>query len=530
MWVALCHPFFSRHTFLGIWAKIYTPMPLRLVFTYLLLLSCASLSAQSNYWTQQYGARATLTGGVCMSCRNDNSVFYYNPGAIGFIDSANINIASQIYGLDFINLKNAAGSGIDMTNNRLSINAQVMVGNLSFKKIPRLKLVYGYIMRNFQKFEFDVEHNMFYDVIPQAAGLEYYRAKYDYEYNFFEFWGGIAAGYRINDHISIGLGHYGGYVGIRKEIFSSVTVDAVDTTDAAYVASVTTRDEYKVDHMYVLFKPGIDIRFGKYKIAITAMLPSAKLWGQGSIEKSIDANGLDKYYDNPSGVYGLFPSFALAINQRQIKAKYKIAPSIAFGLEYENKRCRLAMALEYYFPIKEYEIMHADNAYIRPTTAGSMINLEDFASVKAGAYSVLNVGFGAEIKVARRWTVLTGAHTDFNNKVPLFKREAKNYVTETTPGSWHYMNFALGFSYRKANGLTFFGGTYNYGFSGNNNSFINFSEPTLGNNLTGVDRKDMRVNIHQFALVLGHTHFINGLALDKLGKKKRGTKSKKEKD
>lgn len=465
-----------------------------------------------------------------MSCRNDNSVFYYNPGAIGFIDSANINIASQIYGLDFINLKNAAGNGIDLNNNRLSINAQVMVGNLSFKKIPRLKLVYGYIMRNFQKFEFDVEHDMYYDVIPEAPGLEHYRGKYDYEYNFFEFWGGIAAGYKLNDHISIGLGHYGSYVGIRKEVFSAVTVDAIDTASAAYTATVTNRDEYKVDHMYILFKPGIDIRFGKYKIAITAMLPSVRLWGKGSIEKSIDANGLDNYYSSPSSVYGMSPSFTFAINQRQLKAKYKIAPSIAVGFEYENQRCRLAMALEYYFPLKEYVIMRAtEGAYIRPTTAADMINVEDYTSVKTGAYSVINVGFGAEIKVARRWTVLTGAHTDFNNKVPLFKREAKNYVTETTPGSWHYMNFALGFSYRKANGLTFFGGTYNYGFSGNNNSFINFSEPTLQNNLTGVDRKDMRVNIHQFALVLGHTHFINGLALDKVSKKRR-VKEKKEKN
>lgn len=488
-----------------------------------------SVQAQSNYWTQQYGARATLTGGVCMSCRNDNSVFYYNPGAIGFIDSANINITSQIYGLDFINLKNAAGDGVDLNNSRLSINAQVMVGNLSFKKIPRLKLVYGYILRNFQRFEFDVQHDMMYDVIPEAPGQEFYRGKYDYSYQYGEYWGGIAAGYKINDHISIGLGHYGGYVAIRSRVFSSVSADAIDTGGLAYTASVTARNEYKVDHMYVLFKPGIDLHYGKFKIAISAMLPSIKLWGQGSIERSIEANNLDKYYATPNGVYGMYPGFAFAVNQKRLKAKYKIAPSIAVGFEYENKRCRLAASMEYYFPLKEYVITQGEgDPYVRPVSAAPSINLEEYTSVKTGAYSVLNVGFGAEIKVARRWTVLTGAHTDFNNKSALFKREKNEYVSETTPGSWHYMNFALGFSYRKANGLTFFGATYNYGFSFNNNSFINLTEPSLQNNLVGVTRTDMRVNIHQLGLVLGHTHYINGLALDKIGKKRK-VKEKKEK-
>lgn len=508
-------------------------MPRYAFFRLAIIICCLygsglSIYAQSNYWTQQYGARATLTGGVCMSCRNDNSVFYYNPGAIGFIDSANINITSQIYGLDFINLKNAAGNGVDLNNNRLSINAQVMVGNLSFKKIPRLKVVYGYVLRNFQRFEFDVQHDMEYDVIPQAPGMEYYRGKYDYAYQYGEYWGGIAAGYRINDHISIGLGHYGGYVAIRSRVFSSVYVDANDTASQAYTASVTQRNEYKVDHMYVLFKPGIDIRYGKYKIAISAMLPSAKLWGQGSIERSIEMNDLDKYYSNPSSVYGMYPGLAFAINQRKLKTRYKIAPSIAFGFEYENKRCRLAMALEYYFPLKEYEIMHVtDDVYIRPAAAADQIDISRYGSVSTGAYSVLNIGFGAEIKVARRWTVLTGAHTDFNNKSALFKRERNNYVSETTPGSWHYMNFALGFSYRKASGLTFFGATYNYGFSFNNNTFINLTEPSLENGLVGVDRGDMRVNIHQLGLVLGHTHFINGLALDKIKKNKKAKREQK---
>ena len=117
-----------------------------------------------------------------MSCANENSVFFYNPGALGFQDSSNISINSNIYGLDLVRLNNAAGPGMDLTSNKLAINAQVMVGSLNFKRFPRLKLVYGYILKNYSRMEFEANREMEYDVIAGSPGLEYYRGKLEFDY------------------------------------------------------------------------------------------------------------------------------------------------------------------------------------------------------------------------------------------------------------------------------------------------------------------------------------------------------------
>ena len=54
----------------------------------LLLVLCYSvIFAQNHYWGQQYGGQATLMGGTGVVGISDNSVLYYNPGAIGFIGS-----------------------------------------------------------------------------------------------------------------------------------------------------------------------------------------------------------------------------------------------------------------------------------------------------------------------------------------------------------------------------------------------------------------------------------------------------------
>jgi hypothetical protein len=164
-------------------------------------------------------------GGACMTCSSDNSVFIYNPGAIGFLDTININISANLYGFDHLDLKNGAGPGVDLISNRLNLNAQVLSGTLSFKKIPKLRLIYGYVLRNFTKFDFETEVEKDYEVISSAPGMEHYRAKYDQSYSFQEYWGGVAAAYQVNEHFSIGLGHYGGYQNMNGERYQELSLD-----------------------------------------------------------------------------------------------------------------------------------------------------------------------------------------------------------------------------------------------------------------------------------------------------------------
>ncbi|MCW3127169.1 MAG: hypothetical protein JWO03_2827 [Bacteroidetes bacterium] len=472
-------------------------------------------TAQNNYWTQGYSAYSILTGGACMTCDADNSVFVYNPGAIGFLDTININISANLYGVDHLSLKNGAGPGFNLTSNKLNLNAQVLSGTISFKKLPKLHLIYGYILRNFTKFDFETQNEMSYDVISSAPGLEYFRAKYDQSYSFVEYWGGVAAAYQVNEHFSIGLGHYGGYIGMNGEVFQQASADAVGANGAPYSPSMTSRFKYSIAHVYILFKPGIELKFGKVKIGVAAMMPSIKLWSSGKIYQSIEASNL------PAGdtlsVFHRYPNLLIVGDQRNVHTQYKLPPSISLGLEYGDDDFRVAVSAEYFFAVKEYDLIRgSNNVYARPQAVYGNIPIPDFMRIRTGAIQVINAGIGMDKRITDRVSILAGFRTDFNNKIPLLSQNYKDYIAAADPEYWNYVHFSTGVAIHRPHSKVFIGVTYKYGFSNYKTAFANFAEPTDVNYLAGPQRYDMGLSSHGVSFVLGYTNFsgaIMGLPL-----------------
>jgi hypothetical protein len=490
--------------------------------TFIAGFSSSVLVAQNNYWTQSYSAYAALTGGTCMSYADDNSIFYYNPGAIGFVDTVSFNVSANIYGINHVSLKNAAGPGLDLNSNKLDINAQVMAGNISFKKIPKLRLMYGYILKNYSRFEFEQQNDMFYDVIPQSPGLEYYRGKIDFRYHFLEYWGGIAAGYQLSEHVSVGLGHYGGYIGLKDQFFQESSADAIDPAGTPYTTSVTGRFKYGFNHVYLMFKPGIDLRFGKVKIGLSAMLPSIKLWSEGTVYQSIETVNLNIYFPDTTNLLAKYPNLVVVGDQRDIDVQYKLPPSISLGVEYGDKEFRIAFCAEYFFAVEEYDVIRGrEEVYARPTLAYGNIPVTDFLRVKTAAYQVLNVGVGVDKMLSPKLSILAGFRTDFNNKVPLFNEEYTDYIGIVNPEYWNYLHYSLGLAIHKPHGTTFIGLTYKQGFSNYSKSFVNFTDPSLTGFLSGPQRDDMSASVHGVGLTIGYTNFTSGRMPFK--KKAKGT-------
>ena len=111
----------------------------------LLLLHVINMHAQNHYWSQQYGAENTVLGGAMTAGANDNSAMYYNPARLGFIQSPKISISANAYGIDIVNLKNAAGTKLDLKSAKLMLYPQIASGSLIIKRNPKFKMVYGSI-------------------------------------------------------------------------------------------------------------------------------------------------------------------------------------------------------------------------------------------------------------------------------------------------------------------------------------------------------------------------------------------------
>lgn len=476
----------------------------------ILVLSFSHTYSQNNYSTQTYSAYSTLTGAACMSCSNDNSMFIYNPGALGFMDSVSINISANIYAIEHVRLRNGIGKGLDLTSNKLSVNAQVMSGSIYFKRIPKLRLIYGYILRNYSRFDFEQENIMDYDVIPQAQGLEYYASKFDLSYSFMEYWGGIAAAYQINKNISVGLGHYGGYINVKSQLFEEMGTDGIDQNGNPFTATTEARFKYNLNHFYILFKPGIDMRFGKVRIGLAAMLPSISIWSQGRVYQSLQLTNMNILPADSSDVLAQQASLTIIGDEKGLKTSYRLPPSISLGITYGDDNFRIMTSAEYFFAIKEYNIIKGDRpVYVRPTAAYGNVPIPNFMTVTNAARAVVNAAIGMEKRINPKFTLLAGFRTDFNNKVPLLKKDYKNYIVPVNPEHWHYLHYSIGISISKPNGRTYIGISYKQGFSNYKRAYANFGEPSNAYYLDGPQRSDMKTSIHGVGITLGYTNFGN---------------------
>ena len=52
------------------------------------------------YWSQNYGTRSNLLGGLVIGSVNDVSATYYNPGYLGLVEDPEIIIGAKIYELN----------------------------------------------------------------------------------------------------------------------------------------------------------------------------------------------------------------------------------------------------------------------------------------------------------------------------------------------------------------------------------------------------------------------------------------------
>src|SRR5436190_19804535 len=75
----------------------------------------------THYWTQHFGTRSALMGGIVVGGARDNTMIYYNPAMLGFIDSASISVNASAYRIENIKIENAIGQSADFQSSQIGI-------------------------------------------------------------------------------------------------------------------------------------------------------------------------------------------------------------------------------------------------------------------------------------------------------------------------------------------------------------------------------------------------------------------------
>jgi len=484
------------------------------LFTYgrvllFLLLACFQFSyAQNQYWSQQYGGEATLLGGTGVVGVNDNSCIFYNPAAAHLVDTFNITASTYVAGMEYKNLKNGAGNGVDLQDINLYILPQVLSVSIPIKKVPRLKLILGTLLRYNTSINFSQESQNTNNVIAGSPGPQYYQGQVQYGNNSAEQWTGISAAYKISQIFSVGVTAFTTYTHMQVNDAEDLTVDAM-SNGIPYSAAVNVNNSMTLNQFNEVFKLGAIARFSNVHLGASVTMPGIRMYGLGTVSKSFEVYNLNQNASDTLIAAQKHPSYIVSDAQTSLGTYYRQPLSASLGFELLYPKFRITASLEFFAGQKNLMIMQgANNAYLRPTAAYGYDTISGFMTLQTGTIPVLNAGVGAEIKVKPTVNLLAGIRTDFNNHAEYLPNDLPLGVAGIISPEWSYLYFSGGVSYKLNRHEVILGYDYGVGIANTRQQIFNITEPTQNLFLNGATNNSMRTHINKLNVILSWTYFF----------------------
>lgn len=502
---------------------------MRITVAVLFLLLNINIHAQNHYWSQQYGAENTLLGGAVVAGVTDNSAMYYNPARLGFIESPKFSISANAYGIDIINLKNAAGNKLDLKSAKIVLYPQIASGSINIKKNPKFKMSYGSLVRYRTYLNSEQTNTMKYDVFKRFPGDEYYDARVEYDYNAIANWFGAAFAYKINKNWSIGYSQFITYINVQYRQSYNITSDN-QVRNVYFVSSNNYNLNFLINNVGAIEKVGIAYQKKStrkdslyFHLGFTASMPSFKIFSKSKVYQSSELNNITEQ-DFP--VIDSFKNLSNILNNSNgnIKSNYKDAASLALGFEVEGKKFRICTSIEYFFVVKEYDmIKDKSKTLVRPVQNGNPTYISDYMTIRQSNQPIINTALGVEYKFRtkvknenkiRIWSLLFGFRTDFNNHDNIYHLQKRQQGSEEAfnPDNWNYLHFSLGVSVDRKIDKFSFGIDYGYGITKRTLQAINITEPSSTNFLLGERQNSVIPQIHSINFVMGYTYKFNKTA------------------
>jgi hypothetical protein len=489
------YPDYGQH-FLFAGNIMYFRNGLRNCIVFLVLASVSSgISAQDDhYWAQQYGAISTLMGGAMVGGVSDNSAVYYNPGALAFISNPSLSVDANVYKMDKILITDGAGKNMNLNSAQLSVYPQIIAGMINMFKNSKFRFSYTVLTRNHGNVLMNTRYTSQADPDSPVPQLTSFVGVFDYINQLNEQWFGMGIGYPVTDKLGLGATFLSSYRGQSYQLTNYV--QEVDYANPDHVFRTETNDEaIKYNTFRLLMKFGMVYQTQPWKFGITITTPSVGMYGKGDIQRQ---NSVIAISENPADMAN---NFLIMDRQAGVKATYKHPLSIAFGIDYQLVKTRVAITAEYFFKIGTYSLMnpgsepfvyppgYLDSASVKPI-------IESFLHVGNAAKPVFNIGVGFSQDILKQLTLLVGAYTDFTSYT---EASATNELMHGF-GNFDSYHFSTGLSFHKQKQTISLG--YTYAFTPNKN----IPPYTIINQTPAAD--EAFLSSHSSSIVLGYTYYF----------------------
>jgi hypothetical protein len=379
----------------------------RIFLPLLILLSIGCLnivplfSQDANYWTHQYGTRATLLGGAVIGSVLDLSGAYYNPGGLGLIEKPAILEAAKVFQNPNIILKGYGQDYVNFSTSTLEPAPSLLAGTISLKGLENHRFGYSFLARQNISTGLIGSFLSSRDVLS-SPGTESVSSNLRLNIKLTESWFGLTWAYKIKKKIGIGVSPY---LLVRNHNASIQTLAQALTSDGD-ISLVINGREYSYVNYRFLWKIGVAFDFDRITLGLTVTTPSFKIYGRGSTGLNRTVVGLDLNDDKTKD------DFLASDHQGKLAANYKTPFSLGIGLTYKFDNFRMYGSAEWFSGIAKYDVMRGKDFTMQSSGEIKSVNVTQEID------HVLNFGIGIEYIFTTKFKSYASFSTDFSAVAP----------------------------------------------------------------------------------------------------------------
>jgi hypothetical protein len=301
-----------------------------------------SMAQDSQYWTQQYGPRASLLNGAVIGSVADISGTYYNPGSLGLAESLPFALSTDVYEYESLRLEDGAGRGVDLGTSRSGVRPSLLAGTIT-SNLGGGVLAYSALTRMRAASDVNAQIIASGAEVPPGLDLEDVVgvARVDGEFN--DFWAGLTYSHAVGSHFGLGLTWYGAHRTQRRR--REGIEEAIATDGSPFVNIDMAGGNYSA--LRTLAKIGGYFSSGLVSAGITVTTPSLHITGSGEF-------GIN------DATFNSDTTALVATVQTGLAAEYKSPLSVGLGLGWQIGKARLNASGEWFDKIEPYVVMQGE--------------------------------------------------------------------------------------------------------------------------------------------------------------------------
>jgi hypothetical protein len=300
------------------------------------------MAQDSQYWTQQFGPRASLLSGAVIGSVSDISGTYYNPGSLGLAESLPFAISTNLFEFESLRLEDGAGSGVDLGTSRSGFRPSLLAGTIT-SNLAGGVLAYSALTRQRANSDISSQYIVSGSEVPPGTDLEDLVGIARVDGNLNEWWAGFTYSHAVSSRFGLGLTWYGAYRSQRRQ--REGLQETISTDGSPFVDIDIRGGRYST--LRTLAKIGGYFKSGAISGGVTVTTPSLHITGSGQFGVNIATFGVD--------------TTVLAANvQTDLAAEYKSPLSVGFGLGWQIGSARLNASGEWFDRIDPYVVMEGE--------------------------------------------------------------------------------------------------------------------------------------------------------------------------